>query len=600
MRDLRVLAGVLFVSLLLAASPVAGDVLSIDDDPDFFDPLAAPLVFSDEIIFRPVLDALSAGDLDLAARRLQSVRALHPDHPGTHELTGTIALARGDGDLAIESLSRAAALAGNEPTILAKLGLAHARSGDAAAAHEALERAIAIAPDHELARRVLGRLAVAAGDIDAAIDHYSKGLGEGLSTTHRDLAELLLAQGRSQELRALLEPLAGLQEADRELLLLRAAMIDADPAAARAALDRARRAGAEKRDLMLFAGVIDRMEGKYDESAKVLRGLHETYPDLPLLTYELAISEAARGNVVVSADLAERAADALPGDHRLRAQIAELLLGVDQPERAVSVVRSYAVTPPTPDTMVHAVRVVFRAGDIDEALRLSARLLAVAPEFIPGYQLAAQLLRRDGQDAEAREQVAAATERWPELVDLWVNRVGLLLLQGELDLAERTLTEAERHHPANPLLEFQRATIAELRGNAADAERRYTALLGTAGVRLPSLLNLALLIGNDNSRLEEAMGHAREAQKLAPDAPTVQSTVGWLRHLAGETEGAVQALESAYATAPGDPNVTCRLAIVYAETGRSEVANSLLESCLSLAPSPALAAQAKARLRTGN
>jgi cellulose synthase operon protein C len=593
MRTARLAAATVLASLMLAGGPAGGTPLGIEGERGgLFD---HPHARADEAMFAPVVQALAAGDLELARVQLEPLRQRQPDHPGVFELDGTIALAAGDSGRAVTALRRAAALAPLEPTILAKLGLALVTAGDTKQARQHLERAVALAPAHELGRRVLGRLAATAGDTEEALKHYRAGLGEGFSPTHRDLAELLLAKGRLEELRVLLEPLSGPGNPEPDLLLLRAALAASDPGRARVRLETAHRHGVAQRDAKLYSAVIDRMQGNFEAAATALRELYDLHPNSPLLVYELAITEAARGRRQVSGDLATRAADLLPGDHSLRAQLAELLLGVGDTTRALEVLEPYGTAAPAPEAMVQAVRVAFRSGKTDQALALSRRLLATAPEYVPAYQLRAQLLQLAGQAAQAREITAAATRRWPQLPDLWVNRVGLLLQQGELESAARVLAEAARHHDEHPLLDFQRATLAEQQGDAQRAERLYTKLLSAQASRLPSLINLALLLARDPARLDEALVHAREAQRLAPDNPAAQATLGWLQHLGGDSRGAVRLLESAYAVAPKDPNITCRLALVRAATN-TETARPLLQACLALKPSEALEADVRARL----
>ncbi len=104
-----------------------------------------------------------------------------------------------------------------------------------------------------------------------------------------------------------------------------------------------------------------------------------------------------------------------------------------------------------------------------------------------------------------------------------------------------------------------------------------------------SLNNLAYSLAVHENNPKEALPLAERALMLEPRAMVVADTVGWIRHLLGDNAGAIKALEPAAKTLRGNVEVQLHLAVVYAELGRMQEAQTALKAAEAIDVSSAKA-----------
>ena len=227
----------------------------------------------------------------------------------------------------------------------------------------------------------------------------------------------------------------------------------------------------------------------------------------------------------------------------------------------------------------------YAAGDLDAAVRrlreahsrradprIDAALLDV---FIAqrDWEAAETLARRgiDSSDAAARARgwswlgdVRAAREQAADAADAYGEAMTAepaeprhalaaarqLVTLERWDEARQVLEAALRRHPSDRYLAFEGALVAQLSGDAADAERRYRALLETAPDWALPLVNLSELLAADPAGVPEALGLAERAAAAAPDWIDARWNLARRQAEAGDGEAAAASARQVLAVAP--------------------------------------------------
>lgn len=490
------------------------------------------------------------GRMEEAVEMYRAIHAAEPDD-ATVRLRLAEALIRLDrDDRARELLAEAPPRA--EALVLRAM-LAR-RGGDAAAARGLLDRAVETAPDHREARLMRARLALADGDADRAIDDLIDIVEDNPddAASRRLLAEVRARRG---ETAAAIRDFQTLLENDPRDASVRAALMELLRRAGRteAALDVARE------------GM--RMDG---DEVRWARGVGRLAASLGRL--ELA-SEGWRR--VMEGD--PTASDALT--------FVSVLLSMREPAEALSVVESHP-------------------GLLQRSPRLQA--------------LRAEALRAVGNDAAAEQVMLRALERSEELsslgfvatraarmlgVDRTIEQLktrsassgaGLRALVAQLAAQHGRYDEAVAEYeaalaalPADavsarlPIL-AQLAAATHQTGNHELAAERYRAFLEAQPESPQVLNNYAFLVAHDLDRPAEALPHAQRAVELAPRDANILDTLGWVEHLAGDSERAARTLRRSIDMQPLPAN-HYHLGRVRASLGDVDRARRLLHRSVEMA-----------------
>lgn len=576
------------LAVLSTSTPTFAELIdSIGDNTDLLLEMEA-----EQPDFAQIVRAVNERNLDEAARLLKELRASYGEHFKIWEIDGTIKLIENRPIEATAALERALTLAPESVVIVAKLGVALFLQGKLDAAGERLHQANAIEPNNSYVLRYLARVEAARGKFVDATQLYERVIEQMppvYSPMHSEFANFLIRTGQLQAVNRLLVPLLeGDTPADLHVTLLRAALDTKDEKTARTALEAASARGTNPVDVEFYGALIDRFSGQAHAAVKVLGQLVEDYPENPIFAYEYAVAleitgQAAKGLALV-ADLARK----LPATHVLRLDIAEFMLRNGDAKGASEVLDPSLTDQQDPQAFVLAARAALQTGDSKSANRYAEHVTQKYPALEMGYQLRAHVLQTLGRSAEARNIAEEATILFPESVPALRNYIGLLIIQGEPEAALSASNAALTNHPESLTLLFQAANINEQIGRDGNAEAIYMGLLKDEQMRVPVLNNLALLTGKDPNRLATALDFAEQAFRLDSKWSTIEDTLGWLLHLNGHDEEALERLSSARTKAPNDAEIICHLGIVLAAMEQPDSGETIAR-CLALDPPGTLA-----------
>ncbi|PFG54804.1 tetratricopeptide repeat protein [Marinobacter sp. LV10R520-4] len=169
-----------------------------------------------------------------------------------------------------------------------------------------------------------------------------------------------------------------------------------------------------------------------------------------------------------------------------------------------------------------------QAEDYSTALAKAAEAITIQPDSVSIALLPARILITQGKNAEALEALQAAAETHN-------NHVTILMAQADLQMNQ------QQNQPAIEL---------------------YEQVVTAQPNNVVALNNLAwLLREQNNSRAIELAGRA---SKLAPNAPDILDTHGWVLHLGGDHEQAKVIIEKALALAPENAEIQTHLKTIKA------------------------------------
>ena len=164
-----------------------------------------------------------------------------------------------------------------------------------------------------------------------------------------------------------------------------------------------------------------------------------------------------------------------------------------------------------------------QAEDYSTALAKAAEAIAIQPENVGFALLPARILITQGKNAEALEALQAAAETHN-------NHAAILMAQADLQMNQ------QQDQPATEL--YEQVVLAQPNNVVA-------------------LNNLAWLLREKNN--SRAIELASRANELAPEAPDILDTHGWVLHLGGNHAQAKPIIEKALALAPDNDEIQAHL-----------------------------------------
>jgi len=158
--------------------------------------------------------------------------------------------------------------------------------------------------------------------------------------------------------------------------------------------------------------------------------------------------------------------------------------------------------------------------------------------------------------------------------------------KGDLEAAIHSLARANELMPGNATVIGTLALALDSSGNHADAQRAYRATLDIDPNNAIAMNNLAYLLAEAGTDLDEALQLARRAIALAPDSMQMTDTAGWVQLKRGDNESAIALFAEAVAKEPTEDTFRDHLLMALERKGdRTGILGETI-SALKQVPSP--------------
>ncbi|MGC8518706.1 MAG: XrtA/PEP-CTERM system TPR-repeat protein PrsT [Steroidobacteraceae bacterium] len=443
-----------------------------------------------------------------------------------------------------------ARLVGEHPKNAAVLNLAAAfdvQQGKPQAARALLARALAANPNDVGSLIDLAGIEQAMGQPQAAIQRLQAVLSAHPQAlpVRLALADVYFRERNFQQARAVLEAAGAHPPAAISFGLAHVALAQNDLKAADAALDAAVATQPKNAALEENAGGMLMQANQFSAALARFAKAAQLEPDNARFWFNTARAQLALNQPLAARASLEKAAHAQP--HWLPAESALALLDVHD-------------------------------GKGQAALARADALLKAQPQNPGVLALKGTVEAKLGQTAAAVQDLTAAQRLRPSAL------LAVQLYQVEL--------AAHAAHPEQPLTQWLarepkdwdvRTVLGDydltVRKALPQAIGEYQQVIAGAPNNVVALNNLAWALGHLGR--PQALGYAQRAYKLAPEAPSVADTLGWILVKRGQSLKALPYLEHATQLAPHDPDMAYHYAYALAKAGQAAKARTVLTQALA-------------------
>ena len=224
-------------------------------------------------------------------------------------------------------------------------------------------------------------------------------------------------------------------------------------------------------------------------------------------------------------------------------------------------------------------------GNTQAAINVANQLETLLPDEPVLVCRRLALLDSQGQHETAVNGYQNLIERHPDFMFARLKLSDSFASHDETDAAARVLEEALEHasEQETSIIHLQLAQLYEQLDQVDRAMASYRIAIKSERTAAMAYNNLAWLQITRKDNADAALPLAEKAQELSGGrSPQILDTLGWIHHLKGNTEKAIEHLEQARKALPQMPTVRYHLGAAYAKAGRTEEAKSELQEALAI------------------
>jgi putative PEP-CTERM system TPR-repeat lipoprotein len=557
---------------------------------------------------------LRSGQVERAQEALDPLLQLAPNDPMVLGLAGEVALANRDIAKAGEYYKKALALDPKNTMMRTRLGQARVAAGDTQSGIQELEAASSEAGSQGQADVALLVVHLSRKELDkaqAASDELTKKQPNNPLTYN--LAGLVrLAKGDQAGARKSFEHALELQPtyfpAARNLSLLD--IRDRNPAAARQRYESILVKDPKNEQALLALVQLLQTSGvptaEIDKAIERAIAAAPASPRARLLKINYLLQ---RNDAKAALSAAQQAQAAFPQDLQVLAALAQAESAAGETDHAIATFGKLAsLMPKSPAPLLAQGQAYASAKDWVRARQSIQKALELQPDLVSGRVGLVRIGIQSGRLEEARTEARAIEQRWPMQAIGYLMETEVLTAQKEWGEVERLL-RAAIEKTKNPALVIRLYGVLDGQGRKREAEAFASAwaaqnpkdiLVDTyagemsmqrkdyvAAVRwyrnvLKAQPNNAIVLNNLAWALGQlhdpgALEYGQKALSLAPDAPAVLDTVGWLYVERGDVPRGLELLKKAHDLAPNTSSIQLNLAKALVKAGQGQAARQQLE-----------------------
>ncbi|WP_018880173.1 XrtA/PEP-CTERM system TPR-repeat protein PrsT [Thioalkalivibrio sp. ALE9] len=320
--------------------------------------------------------------------------------------------------------------------------------------------------------------------------------------------------------------------------------------------------------------------GRPEQALETLEAASEHHPDNPDLLYALADVQQTLNRPDAAVASLEAAVGQAPDNVNLRLALARAHAQAGDEAATEATLRELLERQPEH----YRARVLLARGLVNQERTEDARphLQRLEERFEDRSEVQALLgraaLQRDDPAAAVRHYRAALADPGGQRRD-WVHELARAQREsGEFEAGQATLEDWLDEHPQDLATRHIYAAQQMAAGDESGAVASYRRIVEQDADDVIALNNLAWTLRERET--EEALGHARRAAELAPEAPPVLDTLAVVLIHAGEPAEAADILGRAHELAPEDPGIQYHLAWAESEQGARDAAADRLRQLL--------------------
>lgn len=557
------------------------------------EPVVADENASAELLAMVGQAALSAGDVVNSERYLS--RALQQgDSAALRSELAKLYLVKGEYDGAIKELEK---ISGNE-ALQARIMivLAHLKKGDADSATTVMRELVAEYPEEAIVDVVSGGIYLAQGARDKARISYQQALSKdklfvpallGMARLDSEDGRLIEAEeffnqvllADSSNLRAFFG-LAQIAERKNDL------------EQALSWIERARKSNPELLDPVLILTRYHMRLEQYGKALEIVRDGIEANPRQMVLQRLNAQIRFEQGDGAEAVEILKRVVQKSPEDASLVMALATMQRKLGRDEQARQTLsKGIQADPKLLSLEIELIELDIASSQFKAAENRIERLKKSEKNRAVGFGL-------EGNLKMAQEKFSDAAEAYQQALKLNSSYLFLAkMMQAKHKLGKRNEIVRDvadwLSSPENLVNESSIASIYMQLGENSQAIQHYEAINRRSPGQVTAINNLAWLYFQEGDA--RAISTARRAYELAPQAPEIADTLGWILYKNQQIDEGEQLLREAQKAAPNNIEIVLHLAQVLAQTpaGRQE-ARQLVQQLVEKSPELAQRSEVKA------
>ena len=407
-----------------------------------------------------------------------------------------------------------------------------------------------------------------------------------------------------------------LRDGDKEGALARArAAVQADPASAPAhfavgealadakqfdeavkALNEVLRLNPRMAAAQLLLSRLQLASGQIDTAVQLATDAKRTAPQNPDVRLALARSLIVKGNLAQAEPEVRALLASYPGDAASHSVNGMLLLAKRDPAAARAAFnRALEKDPNSTDALQGLLRLDATSGNVAAAVARIDERVAKNPKSAPLLFIAARTYAAARQPDRVEKALRAGLELDSSNLNAYMMLGQLYTSQKRLDEALGEFDAAAARQPDQVGAATMAATIVQMQGKDAEAQKRYEAIVARNQRAPVAANNLAWMYAERGGNLDVALQLAQSAKSQLPDVAEVNDTLGWIYYKKDLPQLAIGFLEQSASKDPTNPGYQLRLGLAYAKAGQGAKATTALQRAVQLNPS---SEDAKAALAT--
>jgi Flp pilus assembly protein TadD len=271
------------------------------------------------------------------------------------------------------------------------------------------------------------------------------------------------------------------------------------------------------------------------------------------------------------------------------------LAGNDLDAAQRNIDKALELSPNLPEAMAQAIMVALRKRQPAAALEIARKVQALRPAQAEGYLLEGQIeMERGNWDGAAAALRKSLDKASPGPAVIKLHHV---LLRGNKAAEANSLGDSWlKNHPEDTQFLFYLGDLAQVKGDAVTAERRYRQILDIDPNHVLTLNNLAMLLVQQKQ--SGATELAERALRAAPDQPSLLDTLAQALAADNKLPKAIEAQKRAVALAADEGALRLGLARLLVQSGDKAQAKAELDKLAALGAKFNQQAEVK-RLRDG-
>jgi tetratricopeptide (TPR) repeat protein len=312
----------------------------------------------------------------------------------------------------------------------------------------------------------------------------------------------------------------------------------------------------------------------------------EKFPSKNNVSFQLALANLFlhKGNATAAEDAVRQALTIDPKSSAAHMALGDLhLLRKDQKQAGEEFKKAAELAPVRSMERLKYAAFMSAVGDTGETRRISTEMTRLAPDYLPGWTLLAELAFKDKKYDEALSLLENVFSRDPANVDGHRLESELLLAKGDTKKAVEVLERLDKNYPDIPLIKYQLAR-AYLKNNNMNQAK---VVLDQAISTHPNYADAILLLAETNLRSGHSEAVIEPLTRLLKRNPELRRAALLLAAAYGSLDrfdDAAVVIGEQARLAPEDPQAQMALGLTLRQARRNDEARQAFEKVAELAP----------------